>query len=500
MPRLPPDLYARWRAAAVVFEALHDGASAPPPNEHLLQLIWLHQRLRRDELSTTDGRPVVVLHPGFWNRGEGPDFRGAIVQLGDDPPRVGDIEVDLRAQAWRQHRHQANPAYAAVQLHVVWERPARPPPAPPTLVIADRLDAPLAELSAALGAEPELPLPGHQSGDCADPLAGLAEGEVADLLEGAARTRLELKGARFERRAREVGWEQALWEGLFAGLGYRHNVWPMRRLGELLPRLRAGRALPTHPLAWQARLLGVAGLLPTEPTRSRHAADEYLRSIWDLWWRERAGYADCLLPRQVWRFHGVRPANHPQRRLALAAHWVSDPGWIDRLEEWLTEDLTPAALAPTLARRLSSPPDPFWSRHGRLGAARLAKKQPLLGAPRVTDLAINIVLPWFWSRARAGRNETLAQRVAQRYFAWRPAQDNALLRQARRRLWRGNRRGTPRTAAQQQGVLQILGDFCDHSNALCADCRFPGLVAGLAEQAPDGERAEGPAAPREILG
>jgi len=31
----------------------------------------------------------------------------------------------------------------------------------------------------------------------------------------------------------------------------------------------------------------------------------------------------------------------------------------------------------------------------------------------------------------------------------------------------------------QQGLLQIVRDFCAHSNALCENCRFPELVRGL---------------------
>jgi hypothetical protein len=36
--------------------------------------------------------------------------------------------------------------------------------------------------------------------------------------------------------------------------------------------------------------------------------------------------------------------------------------------------------------------------------------------------------------------------------------------------------------AAQQGLLQILRDFCDHSNALCEHCQFPELVARLGRQ------------------
>jgi hypothetical protein len=36
----------------------------------------------------------------------------------------------------------------------------------------------------------------------------------------------------------------------------------------------------------------------------------------------------------------------------------------------------------------------------------------------------------------------------------------------------------PRTAAQQ-GLLQILHDFCDQTDTLCIDRLFPDLVKGL---------------------
>jgi hypothetical protein len=31
-------------------------------------------------------------------------------------------------------------------------------------------------------------------------------------------------------------------------------------------------------------------------------------------------------------------------------------------------------------------------------------------------------------------------------------------------------------------LLQIVRDFCDHSNAVCADCSFPDVVRQLLEE------------------
>ena len=63
-----------------------------------------------------------------------------------------------------------------------------------------------------------------------------------------------------------------------------------------------------------------------------------------------------------------------------------------------------------------------------------------------------------------------------RYFAWPPAEDNAVLRLARQRLLGGASARALPTAAAQQGLIQMVRDFCDQSDATCNDCRLPALV------------------------
>src|SRR6266568_4870785 len=91
----PANFYCQWRARCAVAPLLREDDDSPP--ERLLQSIWQHQRLLRDQLKTLDGEPVRVLHPGFRSVEGGPDFRGAVVQVGDGPARTGDVEVDLRS-------------------------------------------------------------------------------------------------------------------------------------------------------------------------------------------------------------------------------------------------------------------------------------------------------------------------------------------------------------------------------------------------------------------
>jgi hypothetical protein len=471
VPRTTANFYAEWRVRSGVVPALREEHAAPP--ERALQVIWLHQRLQRDQLLTTDGRPVQVLHPGFWNHEAGPDFRGAVLQFPGDTPRSGDIEVDLRSSGWRAHGHDRNRAFNGVLLHVVWENDGEP--ALPTLELPPVLDSPLDQLLLWLGSDAAQSFPTSLAGQCAAPLRDLDRARVTDLLHQAALVRLQGKAEQLQARARQAGWEQALWEGLFRALGYKHNVWPMQRLAELRTRLcPAGSRLA--PLTLQARLLGTAGLLPAELTRAQASTDSYLRRVWDGWWRELDTFNDCTLPSTLWHLAGLRPANHPQRRLALAAHWLSAGDLPARLERWCQQDGPETKLAAALLDLLQVPRDDFWSWHWTLRSRRMSKPQPLLGAMRVTDLAVNAVLPWLWMRAREGKNDRLRERLEQRYLHWPPGEDNAVLRLARQRLLGGAGRRALRTAGEQQGLLQIVRDFCEHSNALCANCRFPDLV------------------------
>lgn len=475
----PSNFYARWRASLPT-PALAEGGGPP---ERLLQAVWQHQRLQRDALHTTDGRKLRVLHPGFRNHEAGPDFRGAVIQFDTDAPRSGDVEVDISPSGWRGHAHRDNPNYRGVILHVVWDT-APPSTGLPTLALRTSLDSSLEELSRWLDSGVEQTLPEVFTGKCSAPLKELAREHLEELLNQAALVRLQGKANWLQTRAREAGWEQALWEGVFRALGYKQNVWPMQRLGELLPVLSRADFPPGHKtLSWQARLLGVGGLLPEELGRKTSGTDRYLRTVWDCWWRERDQFADSVLPRAAWRFNGLRPANHPQRRLALAAHWLAAGGLISRLENWFTHDAGEGeSVAESLLEILQAGADDFWSCHWTLRSAPMAKPQPLIGAARVTDLAVNVLLPWFWIRAVAGQNAALRERAERRYFAWPCAEDNAVLRLARQRLLGGAGRRLLATAAAQQGLMQIVRDFCERSNAVCADCRFPELARNFGLQ------------------
>ena len=206
--------YSQWRLQSGAVPSLQEDRESPP--ERLLQAVWLHQRLQREQLTTSAGETVRVLHPGFLSREGGPDFRGAVVQIGDAPPRSGDVEVDILAGGWHAHGHDRNPAFEKTILHVIWEATTAPAPdsaengrrprpeflpAPVTLALRPVLDAPIGELSVWLNSEASEAFPESLRGHCCAPFRELSAAKTSELLREAAQTRFRGKAARLQARS-----------------------------------------------------------------------------------------------------------------------------------------------------------------------------------------------------------------------------------------------------------------------------------------------------------
>ena len=354
-------------------------------------------------------------------------------ESGTGPARTGDVEIDLRPECWRQHHHDQSPAYKEVCLHVVWEGDAIPEVALPTVVLKDVLDAPVDELRLWLAGSTLQEPPPNLAGQCAGPLRQLDPPTLNDLLRQAAHVRLEAKGAELEAMARQVGWGTGAVGKLVCGPRLQTE-----RLADAPPspsRSRSWRRPRGEPslsaLEIQARLLGASGLLPNDLGRQEPESDQYLRHIWDHWWRERERLADFVLPARLVALSRAATGQPAPTPAGTGGALAGGPpnGWGGWNRGSPRRSLM-GPLAQALLARLQAPYDEYWSHHWTVKAAPIAEPQPLLGLQRATDLAVNVILPWFWIRASAGRNPDMVSRVERRYFAWPSGEDNAVLRQA----------------------------------------------------------------------
>jgi hypothetical protein len=92
--------------------------SAPFADAAAMAAWWRQGAIVGHHLHACDGSVARIFFPGHRGGSSGPDFRHAVVEIGDQR-RVGDIELHLRAAGWHDHGHATNPAYNDVVLHVV---------------------------------------------------------------------------------------------------------------------------------------------------------------------------------------------------------------------------------------------------------------------------------------------------------------------------------------------------------------------------------------------
>lgn len=256
--------------------------------ERVVQKIWLRRDFAVDQAVLTDGRKLEIRSPGTWNLLGGPDFRGARLRL-DGRDITGDIEVHFHVSDWRAHGHEADPAYGKVVLHVVMfppadaEKPVRRGDAVelPTLVLLPILHRSLEEYASDDALEH---ITARDAAGWMVELLARPTGELRQQLLDRAVRRWAMKQHFARQRIQKLGWAEATHHTTLEILGYRHN---------------------------RAAMLSLATRHPLEKWAGGLDSDEI--------YREGAGQ---------WQLQGVRPANHPRRRLrqyqrvaSLRADW-----------------------------------------------------------------------------------------------------------------------------------------------------------------------------------
>ncbi len=316
--------------------------------------------------TTTSGGTVEVLHFGHWNREAGPDFKDARFRFNGKAECSGDLEVDLDARDWERHGHATNAAYNGVRLQLFVHRPDSAAFAR----TSDFREVPQAHL---LLDEP-FSLPLRQLPGSVD------AGTALVMIEEAAEFRLRTKQAAHARAVSLHGAETALFHAMAAGLGYKNNSVPF-----LLAAQRSGLKASRGPDG-EARLFGVAGFLQSRAFDEGSAVTkDYLKPLWEKWWEMRDGLARLVLPGSIWKFSGIRPANHPHRRLgALATVVVHFPGLLAAIRSQGREGFS---------RFLGDLSHPYWSWHWNLSAGRLDREVALIGDERIRDLLVNAWIP-----------------------------------------------------------------------------------------------------------
>ena len=253
----------------------------------------------------------------------GPDFLDASVDVEGRGLLRGDVEIHVRARDWMSHGHHRDPAYNGVVLHVVWDADS---------LWTEREDGqhlPTVPLRGCLQTSVEADSGNGVTGNatlrrrCDEIASVLGAEQVARLLDEAGDERFAAKAVRFQGEMAVWPPSEVLYQGMMLALGYSKNRAPFLALARLLPwsTVEALAASTPHEGATSCHsCLAPGNGGPASRTRGP--------TLKDIWRR-------CLLTREMrpsdWRLAGVRPANHPSRRILGAGnvHWPDSrtKGW-----------------------------------------------------------------------------------------------------------------------------------------------------------------------------
>jgi hypothetical protein len=446
--------------------------------ERHLQAVWYDPRWRPAHLLTHRGERVEVESPGAWNLEAGPDFLGASLRVGPDQRRlVGDVEVHIFPSGWKQHGHLHDVRYNNVCLHLTYFEGS-----------LNDDDLPRGALQVAM--RPSLKADSSFAFEHVDvtayPYAGRAEippcrAVVSSwppearrhLLESAGHERLRKKTELFAEAIAERGVDQVFYEAFMGVLGYQHNKRPFHELATRMPVDRLRDLACGDVQCAYALLAGAAGLLPSEMKAGwDDETKNFVRSLWDIWWKVKEHFP-ASMTRGAWRLAGVRPLNHPARRMmAAAALAVRPEEGLTLLERWLKAE--PGRCGAAILSTLEQEAPAYWSFRHSLGGEKSATSIALLGEERIEAMALNLVIPM---GAACGFDPDLIRRHT---TAAPPEAVNHIMRQcAFYLLGRDYPSALMKTASQRQGLLQIFHDYCLHDRSRCAECDFPARLKQL---------------------
>ncbi|WP_372808884.1 DUF2851 family protein [Pontiella sp.] len=398
-----------------------------PYRERHLQCLWADPRNRPAELSTSEGETVTVEHPGDWNLEAGPDFLNAALLIGKERRRVvGDLEIHIHPNGWKQHGHADDPRYENVRFHVVYFQGAEIPG-----LIQIPLQDPLSTDPKFSFENIDLTAFPYSIPTGEFPLLGMDPDRKTHLLEAAGEERLRLKAERLALAMQTKEPEQVLWEELLAALGYKNNKTPFRRLATLLPLARL-KARANSPDEAYALLLGLSGLLPKNPDpKWTPETKTFIRQVWDFWWKQPEKLQEPALDKASWTLAGIRPANHPVRRLMAAAHYAFPPLQLVNRFTLLTQF-----------------PANHWQTH--IGWKTRCAPTALVGQTRANAIVTNILVPF---RAATGSTEPNLDKL--------PVEpSNSIIRQTAFTLFGPDHSAKVyRSALARQGLIQIFHDY-----------------------------------------
>ncbi|MBN2543645.1 DUF2851 family protein [bacterium] len=444
--------------------------------ERFICHIWDGCHLKKRSLYTQSGKKVKVNFPGMWNTYEGPDFKNAKIEIGNQEFE-GDVEVHLHTRAWYSHKHDEDENYNNVILHVVmWGDNST------FIEREDRLKVEILEVNNLLDSsinklftEYKLEKMEVQTKNCPIIPKKL---ELLQILEECGEIRFLEKVERFRKLTKKQSFEQTLYKGILEALGYTKNTSAFSKLADILPveilrKAVVNLSLKKRILGLQGIMFGAAGLLPSQsgqidfPLGDRQ--DLYITGLEKTWKKFSANFSETPMKSEDWHFFRVRPINQPTKRIAGVCHFLGktiNKGILNSLINAFFETIPKSDKLKELFTELAF--EDYWTSHFNFWGKEQKSHATLIGENRTRTIIVNTVLPILFLFFDSENNESDANNILLFYKKYHPLPENNITRLLKRRIFTSVPEASKYidSVSKQQGLIYLYKKHCT-----AGDCR-----------------------------
>jgi len=411
--------------------------------EDLIHYIWLTKSFDQKNLKLIDGRSLEIISKGHHNSNAGPDFLDARINI-DRTIWAGHIEIHLKASDWLRHRHNSDPQYQNVILHVVLDADIdislTDGTIIPCLALRDRIDHNLIGKYQYLQNNRSW-IPCEKSIVEVDEITkemtkdrSLAERltSKSDILQSA------LEG--LSNDLNELIYQRLAW-----AFGLKVNAEAMTTLAKSLPY----KMIQKHGdqlVQIEALLFGQSGLLDQDIDHP------YVKDLHREYTTLKAKFSLRPISPVLWKYARLRPPAFPTIRLAQFARFLYQ---VSRLDDLLfNSDL------PQLRTALDITLSGYWEEHYRFGVSA-KRKNKHLGDATKDVIIVNAIVPLLFMYGRIHQEESYKEKAIALLESV-PPEHNGI---TRRWVSLGM---TNQNAAESQALLELKKTNCDQHK--CMQC------------------------------
>ncbi len=412
-------------------------------NEKLFQFIWQFQYFNKKELQTVDGETLQIIHPGIFNRDQGPDFSEARIKIGETI-LAGNIELHINSSDWNKHNHTTDKNYSTIILHVLWRHDeiiAHNNGSPfPTLELQSRVSKLLLERYEQL-------MHSQQFVPCENSLPVLSEIGWMSWKERLTAERLQRKSMLVLEMLEKSNqhWEEIFWWQLARNFGMKINAAIFEQIAKSVSvNILSKHKNQIHQL--EALLMGQAGLL------QNNFEEDYPKLLQREYQFLSKKYK--LQPLQkAPAFLRMRPANFPTIRLAQLAMLINN-------SSHLFSKIKEAKDAEEIKVLLDVTANDHWHYHYIFDETTPYKPKKL-GAQMVDNIIINTIVPVLFAYGLYTREQQWKEKAISFLNEISPEQNNIT------KTWQHlNVKNT--NALDSQALLELKKFYCDERR--CLEC------------------------------